>query len=528
MEIKSKIGEKILLNSNSYQHYMQQYQKQIQEIKKQQQTINNLKKENQQYQKNLKKKNNQIKKIQKENNEIKQKITQNNQTHNNKITQIKAKHEQEITQKNNQIKKIQKENSTFIEEISLIKNTLEKYEQTLTNIENDKNNNLHFIEKNLNYLTIKLDSKSNENERKLISELNNLNKKCKSYLISIIIPVYNLEKYVEKCFLSILNQSIGFHNLEIIFVDDCSTDNTYNILKEYATNYSNVKLFQTGENSGVAGKPRNIGMKYATSDYIMFLDGDDEYYEDACEFLYDKIVESGSSIVSGTYTQWNTVTNQEEIPFFLLLNTFTDNNLGWTERVNNLEQFNLEFPEEIMITDIQELPFIINNYKLASKIFNLKFLRDNKIIFPEFIIAEDSVFLYKSLVSAEKLIFNKKAIYKYNETRNEESDKSVTFSDDMDLQISRLDAYGMIYDFGLENGLEDITVKYLINGKMAYFFNTFVLNKDLSCDILIEIFDRCKFLCALLLRDDVVLADNLRELYSLIVNDKYDDAMNIC
>ncbi|WP_323735613.1 glycosyltransferase family 2 protein [Methanosphaera sp. ISO3-F5] len=355
-----------------------------------------------------------------------------------------------------------------------------------------------------------------------------MNKKCKSYLISIIIPVYNLEKYVEKCFLSILNQSIGFHNLEIIFVDDCSTDNTYNILKEYTTNYSNVKLFQTDENSGVAGKPRNIGMKYATSDYIMFLDGDDEYYEDACEFLYDKIVESGSSIVSGTHTQLNTDNNKEEIPFSLLLNTFTDNNLEWNERINNLEQFNLEFPEEIMITDIQELPFIINNYKLASKIFNLKFLRDNKIIFPEFIIAEDSVFLYKSLVSAEKLIFNKKAIYKYNNTRNEENDKSVTFSDDMDLQISRLDAYGMIIDFGLENGLEDITVKYLINGKMAYFFNTFVLNKDLSCDILIEIFDRCKFLCALLLRDDVVLADNLRELYSLIVNDRYDDAVGFC
>ena len=123
----------------------------------------------------------------------------------------------------------------------------------------------------------------------------------KQFLISIIVPVFNSEKYIENTFNSIKNQTIGFDKLELIFVDDCSTDNTKNILKNYANSYVNVKSLFLDENSGFGGKPRNIGIENASAEYIMFLDSDDIFYPDACEFLYNKISTEKLELVSGNY-----------------------------------------------------------------------------------------------------------------------------------------------------------------------------------------------------------------------------------
>lgn len=83
--------------------------------------------------------------------------------------------------------------------------------------------------------------------------------------ISVIIPVYNVQFTIESCFLSLKNQTIGFENLEIIFVDDCSTDNSPTIIGNYEKKYDNVKAIYSKENSGVAGKPRNMGMNTCNS-----------------------------------------------------------------------------------------------------------------------------------------------------------------------------------------------------------------------------------------------------------------------
>jgi len=90
------------------------------------------------------------------------------------------------------------------------------------------------------------------------------------YLISVILPVYNVEDYLDRCLNSLLGQTIGFENLEILFIDDCSKDNSYEIIKEYSKQYDNIKVYQTENNSGSAGRPRNIGLKNASADYIMF------------------------------------------------------------------------------------------------------------------------------------------------------------------------------------------------------------------------------------------------------------------
>ncbi len=94
----------------------------------------------------------------------------------------------------------------------------------------------------------------------------------KKYKVSVIIPVYNIDKYISKCLDSIINQSI-FNDIEVIVVNDGSTDESYNICLEYSKKYNNIFLFSQ-KNSGVSSA-RNYGMKRATGKYIIFIDGDD-------------------------------------------------------------------------------------------------------------------------------------------------------------------------------------------------------------------------------------------------------------
>ncbi len=117
------------------------------------------------------------------------------------------------------------------------------------------------------------------------------------YKISVIMPIYNAEKYLRGALDSVVNQSFGFENIELILVDDRSTDNSRNIVMEYSNKYSNIKPIFLEENSGCPGIPRNVGIENTTSDYIMFIDNDDEYLPEICENLYNTIILEDSDIV---------------------------------------------------------------------------------------------------------------------------------------------------------------------------------------------------------------------------------------
>ena len=106
--------------------------------------------------------------------------------------------------------------------------------------------------------------------------------------ISIIIPVYNVEKYLRECLDSCVNQTL--EDIEIICVDDCSTDNSYKILEEYQQKDSRIRIFQQEENKK-QGAARNKGMEFATGEYVWFVDSDDYIDTKACQILYDAIKE---------------------------------------------------------------------------------------------------------------------------------------------------------------------------------------------------------------------------------------------
>ena len=120
---------------------------------------------------------------------------------------------------------------------------------------------------------------------------------CKKVKISVIIPVYNCQQYIEQCLDSVINQTLK--ELEILCIDDGSSDGSYNILQSYAEKYEFIHIFKQKNNG--AGAARNIGLQNAVGEYIAFLDADDYYLDvDALEKMYSACAINGVSIC-GSY-----------------------------------------------------------------------------------------------------------------------------------------------------------------------------------------------------------------------------------
>lgn len=111
--------------------------------------------------------------------------------------------------------------------------------------------------------------------------------------ISVIIPIYNVEQYLDKCIQSVLNQTLT--DIEIICVDDCSTDNSYKIAHQYAARDNRIKLLQTPKNSGQS-VARNLGMHTASADYFMFCDSDDWYEPTMCQDMLSLIIKNKADL----------------------------------------------------------------------------------------------------------------------------------------------------------------------------------------------------------------------------------------
>lgn len=114
--------------------------------------------------------------------------------------------------------------------------------------------------------------------------------------VSVIIPVYNTEKYLRKCLDSVCHQTLK--DIEIICVNDCSPDNSLEILHEYAANDARIKIIDFAENKGAAAA-RNAGIDAANGEYLGFVDSDDFIDLDFYEKLYNKAVETGADAVKG-------------------------------------------------------------------------------------------------------------------------------------------------------------------------------------------------------------------------------------
>ncbi len=125
--------------------------------------------------------------------------------------------------------------------------------------------------------------------------------------MSIIIPVYNSKEKLAECLKSVVNQT--YPELEVIVVDDCSTDGSLEICREYEEKYPCLHVY-TKENEGVSAA-RNYGLKKATGDYIQFVDSDDRLYPEATKHLVMRIEKDQSDLVIGGY--WNEKEDKEVV-----------------------------------------------------------------------------------------------------------------------------------------------------------------------------------------------------------------------
>lgn len=112
-------------------------------------------------------------------------------------------------------------------------------------------------------------------------------------MVSVIVPVYNAEKTLEKCIESLISQTI---ECQLIFVDDGSTDYSLNILKDYESKHSNIKVIS--QNNGGVSKARNTGLEYVTGEFIGFADSDDWVEPNAYETLQNMLLTHSGSIAA--------------------------------------------------------------------------------------------------------------------------------------------------------------------------------------------------------------------------------------
>ena len=112
--------------------------------------------------------------------------------------------------------------------------------------------------------------------------------------VSVILPIYNVEKYLRKCLDSVINQTLK--DIEIICINDCSADNCENIILEYAKKDGRIKIINNEKNYGI-GFSRNIGINESSGEYISFIDADDYIEKDYIEILYNTAIKNKADIV---------------------------------------------------------------------------------------------------------------------------------------------------------------------------------------------------------------------------------------
>ena len=117
-------------------------------------------------------------------------------------------------------------------------------------------------------------------------------------LISIIVPFYNVEQYIDRCLKSLICQT--YTNIEILLVDDCSPDDTIKIVKEYVRKDARIKLLSYKKNRGLGGA-RNYGIEKAKGAYLMFVDSDDYIELNSIELLYTKAMHYNLCVLEANY-----------------------------------------------------------------------------------------------------------------------------------------------------------------------------------------------------------------------------------
>ena len=269
-------------------------------------------------------------------------------------------------------------------------------------------------------------------------------------ILSIIIPVYNVEKYVRKTLESIFESTLPKSELEVIVVNDGTKDNSMSIVNEFAAKFDNLKIINQ-ENQGLS-VARNTGLKAARGKYVWFVDSDDWVEYDSLPFLLKHLEHSDKDVLMFKIREY------DEEGRILLERFFHDN----------------QNEEQVSGTDVvlYQKKYGVDITPMQQYVISRDFLLSNKLFFVPGIYHEDKEFAPRMLINAKKVTIIPKVIYCYLRRNS----GSITTDDSLQKKrcLSKIEIYKRYITFGerLIRNNDKEALSYCKYGMASYIWNS--------------------------------------------------------
>ena len=261
--------------------------------------------------------------------------------------------------------------------------------------------------------------------------------------VSIIVPVYNVEQYIEACIKSLIAQTLK--DIEIIVVDDCGSDNSMDIVQKYAKKDKRIKILKHKKNSGLSAS-RNSGIDFASAPYLMFCDSDDMYENNMCYEMYNAIEKSGADVaMCGTKIIYE-----------------ADEQL----KKSDDEYYRIKYKATQDITNN-----LINNCDVSAwnKIYIKEFLKKHDLKYPVGLKYEDAYMFRTYMLCAKKITFVNQKLYNYR--RREGSIMNATFKKINSSAIDHLKIAIEIFNYMKKYNKYDANIEYFWQDIFIPYFN---------------------------------------------------------
>ncbi|MFI3249372.1 MAG: glycosyltransferase family 2 protein [Eubacteriales bacterium] len=246
--------------------------------------------------------------------------------------------------------------------------------------------------------------------------------------VSIVVPVYNVEKYLHQCLDSLCAQTL--REIEIICVDDGSKDNSMTILEAFARKDDRIKIFENKTEGPGAAHARNLGITKVTGDYLLILDSDDYFHPELAEKTYQKAIETEADIV-------------------LFDAMVVDNVTGKPNLSRNFVEYEL-LPDKDVFSplEVKECIFQMTQGCAWNKLYHTSFVKENHLEFQAIHVIDDLFFTYSSCAKAEKITYLEEKLlsYRVNSSSSQSNNLHVN-------PLSPLIASLRLKEFLVKNGL---------------------------------------------------------------------------
>ena len=315
--------------------------------------------------------------------------------------------------------------------------------------------------------------------------------------ITVIMPIYNTEEYLREAIESVISQT--YTNLEIILVDDGSTDSSPRICDEYAKEDNRIKVVHQ-KNMGLSGA-RNTGLKNATGQYLMFIDSDDKFEIDTCKILYNKAKQKDADFIIANYIN------------------IDEDGKKWEKPI-----FSVKYKETELSIKECEKSFYLMNSSVCNKIFKKSFIDSLGIKFIEKLPAEDAIFTTYCFVRARKVYYIPDIIYEYRQRYKDSISHSCTkqYFDGINK------AYRIIYENFKDN--EQIQYyRYFYAKSIHYMLHKLIDSIELSKEQKIEVLKEMKWFYDLGLEINVPTSlKSVKYIVESIHEEDYEQAIKYC